>query len=109
MRAALWVLSLFLAGASTIMGAVNYITNMPKVGKDKAEGYGLLTYGRNDLAEFEGGVSLPARCTPSWNDRPSPRLRACRTKWVTPCASAAGARLTAIDPAGTWVLEGLAR
>ena len=32
--------------------------------------------------------SSSARCTPSWKDRPRPRLRACRTKWVTPWARA---------------------
>jgi len=52
-----------LFGRNTTGGAVNYITNMPKVGKDKAEGFALLTYGRNNLTEFEGGVSLPVAST----------------------------------------------
>jgi len=52
-----------LFGRNTTGGAVNYITNMPRVGKDKADGYALLTYGRNNLTEFEGGVSLPVSST----------------------------------------------
>src|SRR4051794_28574683 len=32
--------------------------------------------------------SSSARCAPSWNERPRPRLPACRTNWVTPCARA---------------------
>src|SRR5882672_519945 len=52
-----------LFGRNTTGGAVNYITNMPKVGRDKVDGYGLVTYGRHNLAEFEGAVSLPVSST----------------------------------------------
>jgi iron complex outermembrane receptor protein len=48
-----------LFGRNTTGGAVNYITRMPQVGQD-TQGYALLTYGRHDLSEFEGGVTLPA-------------------------------------------------
>jgi iron complex outermembrane receptor protein len=47
-----------LFGRNTTGGAVNYITRQPKVGGE-TEGYALLTYGRHNLAEVEGGVSLP--------------------------------------------------
>lgn len=52
-----------LFGRNTTGGAVNYITHMPKVGADKVDGYGLVTYGRHNLAEFEGAVSLPISST----------------------------------------------
>ena len=47
-----------LFGRNTTGGAVNYITHQPKVGGE-SEGYALLTYGRHNLAEVEGGVTLP--------------------------------------------------
>lgn len=47
-----------LFGRNTTGGAVNYITHQPKVGGE-TEGYALLTYGRHNLAEVEGGVTLP--------------------------------------------------
>lgn len=47
-----------LFGRNTTGGAVNYISRQPKVGGD-TEGYALLTYGRHNLAEVEGGVTLP--------------------------------------------------
>jgi iron complex outermembrane receptor protein len=47
-----------LFGRNTTGGAVNYITNLPTVGR-AVEGFGLLTYGANNLVEGEGGMSLP--------------------------------------------------
>jgi iron complex outermembrane receptor protein len=47
-----------LFGRNTTGGAVNYITRMPRVGQE-SEGYALLTYGRHNLAEVEGGVTVP--------------------------------------------------
>ena len=47
-----------LFGRNTTGGAVNYISRQPKVGGG-TEGYALLTYGRHNLAEVEGGVTLP--------------------------------------------------
>ena len=41
--------------------------------------------------------SSSARWTPSWKERPSPRLRACRTKWTTPC-SRATSTVRSVDP-----------
>lgn len=52
-----------LFGRNTTGGAVNYITRQPKVGADKAEGYALATYGRHNLGEIEGGVSVPTGST----------------------------------------------
>jgi iron complex outermembrane receptor protein len=52
-----------LFGRNTTGGAVNYITNQPKVGADKPEGYAVATYGRHNLAEIEGGVSIPTGST----------------------------------------------
>src|SRR5690242_3477306 len=45
-----------LFGRNTTGGAVNYITNQPKVGADTLDGYALATYGRHNLAEIESGV-----------------------------------------------------
>jgi iron complex outermembrane receptor protein len=47
-----------LFGRNTTGGAINYITNQPKLG-GAAEGYALLTYGRDNLAEVEAGGNLP--------------------------------------------------
>lgn len=47
-----------LFGRNTTGGAVNYITHQPKVGGE-SEGYALLTYGRHNLAELEGGMTVP--------------------------------------------------
>jgi iron complex outermembrane recepter protein len=47
-----------LFGRNTTGGAINYITRMPRVGAE-SEGYALVTYGRHNLAEAEGGVTLP--------------------------------------------------
>ncbi|MET0533812.1 MAG: TonB-dependent receptor, partial [Steroidobacter sp.] len=47
-----------LFGRNTTGGAVNYISHQPKIGGG-TEGYALLTYGRHNLAEVEGGVTLP--------------------------------------------------
>jgi iron complex outermembrane receptor protein len=47
-----------LFGRNTTGGAVNYISNLPQVGGG-VTGYGLFTYGRHNLAEAEGGVTLP--------------------------------------------------
>ena len=52
-----------LFGRNTTGGAVNYITNQPKVGEDKVDGYALATYGRHNLAEIEGGVTIPTGST----------------------------------------------
>ncbi|MDB6106110.1 MAG: TonB-dependent receptor-like protein [Gammaproteobacteria bacterium] len=52
-----------LFGRNTTGGAVNYITRMPKVGAEGIEGFGLLTYGRHDLAEVETGISIPLGST----------------------------------------------
>lgn len=52
-----------LFGRNTTGGAVNYISRMPKVGAEKLEGFGMLTYGRHDLAEVEAGVSIPIGST----------------------------------------------
>ena len=52
-----------LFGRNTTGGAVNYITKMPKVGVDGAQGNALLTYGRHNLAEVEAGVSVPVSST----------------------------------------------
>jgi iron complex outermembrane receptor protein len=46
-----------LFGRNTTGGAINYITRQPKVGT--SEGYALLTYGRDNLAEVEAGANLP--------------------------------------------------
>lgn len=48
-----------LFGRNTTGGAVNYITHMPEVGADSADGFALLTYGRHNLARLEAGVSIP--------------------------------------------------
>lgn len=47
-----------LFGRNTTGGAVNYITHQPVVG-EATEGYALVTYGRHNLIETEGGVSVP--------------------------------------------------
>lgn len=47
-----------LFGRNTTGGAVNYISRQPQVGKP-AEGYLEGTYGRHNLFEAEGAVSLP--------------------------------------------------
>jgi iron complex outermembrane receptor protein len=47
-----------LFGRNTTGGAINYITRQPTVG-GAAEGYALLTYGRDNLAEIEAGANLP--------------------------------------------------
>lgn len=47
-----------LFGRNTTGGAINYITHQPIVG-ESPEGYALVTYGRHNLIETEGGVSLP--------------------------------------------------
>src|SRR4051812_32306171 len=52
-----------LFGRNTTGGAVNYITRQPTIGADKADGYALATYGRHNLAEIEGGVSIPTGST----------------------------------------------
>ncbi len=52
-----------LFGRNTTGGAVNYITKQPVVGADKVDGTALLTYGNNNLAEVEGGVSIPTGST----------------------------------------------
>ncbi len=52
-----------LFGRNTTGGAVNYITRQPKVGADKVDGFALVTYGRDNLAEVESGVSIPTGST----------------------------------------------
>src|SRR5262245_58549703 len=52
-----------LFGRNTTGGAVNYITKQPVVGGDSADGDVLLTYGNNNLAEVEGGVTIPTGST----------------------------------------------
>jgi len=52
-----------LFGRNTTGGAVNYITKQPVVGADKVDGTAMLTYGNSNLAEVEGGVSIPAGST----------------------------------------------
>jgi iron complex outermembrane recepter protein len=52
-----------LFGRNTTGGAVNYITRMPKVGGDSVTGTALATYGSNNLAELEAGVSFPLGST----------------------------------------------
>jgi iron complex outermembrane receptor protein len=47
-----------LFGRNTTGGAINYITRQPVVGGN-LEGYALLTYGRDNLAEIEGAANLP--------------------------------------------------
>ena len=47
-----------LFGRNTTGGAVNYISRQPDVGGG-TQGFALLTYGRHNLAEVEGGVTLP--------------------------------------------------
>lgn len=47
-----------LFGRNTTGGAVNYISKTPKVG-GPLEGYGQVTYGRYNLLEGEGAVSIP--------------------------------------------------
>jgi len=47
-----------LFGRNTTGGAVNYISRAPKVG-GPLEGYFTTTYGRDNLLEAEGGVSVP--------------------------------------------------
>src|SRR5882672_201894 len=48
-----------LFGRNTTGGAVNYITNQPKVGADKIDGTVTATYGRHNLTELEAGISFP--------------------------------------------------
>ena len=48
-----------LFGRNTTGGAVNYISRMPQVGADKLDGTATLTYGQDNLAELEAGVSFP--------------------------------------------------
>lgn len=52
-----------LFGRNTTGGAVNYITKQPVVGADKVDGTALLTYGNSNLAEVEGGISIPTGST----------------------------------------------
>jgi iron complex outermembrane receptor protein len=47
-----------LFGRNTTGGAINYITHQPDVGQP-AEGYALVTYGKHNLIETEGGVTVP--------------------------------------------------
>jgi iron complex outermembrane receptor protein len=47
-----------LFGRNTTGGAVNYISKQPKVG-DPLGGYAQLTYGKDNLLEAEGAVSIP--------------------------------------------------
>ncbi len=52
-----------LFGRNTTGGAVNYITKQPVVGADSVDGDALLTYGNSNLAEVEGGVTIPTGST----------------------------------------------
>jgi iron complex outermembrane receptor protein len=52
-----------LFGRNTTGGAVNYITHQPKIGDDKPDGFALLTYGRHNQVDLEGGVTLPTGST----------------------------------------------
>ena len=48
-----------LFGRNTTGGAVNYISRAPRVGAEDADGSLMLTYGADNLAELEAGVSIP--------------------------------------------------
>ena len=52
-----------LFGRNTTGGAVNYITHQPKIGSDKPDGFLLLTYGRHNQGDVEGGVTVPTGST----------------------------------------------
>jgi iron complex outermembrane receptor protein len=52
-----------LFGRNTTGGAVNYISNMPKIGADSVRGNALATYGSHNLTELEAGVSFPMGST----------------------------------------------
>ena len=48
-----------LFGRNTTGGAVNYISRLPKVGADDIDGTAMVTYGKDNLAELEAGVTFP--------------------------------------------------
>ena len=52
-----------LFGRNTTGGAVNYISRQPVVGADSVDGLGLPHLWQHNLAEVEGGVSIPTGST----------------------------------------------